>query len=212
MIRKSDSFGCEFDNFFSSSSIESNDSDFEREVNITRAAYMAYSHVLSRQYVLMKDTVVNEDDDEDGVALRKEMVADMIEQRATVCRDAVALAMKMQRRRQFLRESMQQSKESFVNLFGGKEDLPRRAQAYRERQSLKHRRIIMLKGGLLGFTPNIIQSSHLSDEVAAYNNRRDEKKRRGIMLKEDLLGKPHVYSELLVRQSSVLSRKKSRNQ
>jgi len=190
MRRDSGSF--DFDEDYSSA--DDDDADFELEVNRTRASYMAYSHVLSEQYVLLKGV---EDDDDDDDDVRGEMVRAMIERKATVCRDAVALALKMQRRRQWIRDQMQLSRENFSV---EAEHVSQGAAEYQERQNSKRMRSIMLKGGLLGFTPNIIESSHLPEEVAAFQRRQNEKKRRGVLLKGGLLGTPQLHSELLSRQ------------
>jgi len=75
------------------------DAEFLRDVNRTKASYMAFSHVLSKQYILSKDTEYDDESERDSIEYREEMVLDLIEYKAVLCRDAIELAVAMQKNR-----------------------------------------------------------------------------------------------------------------
>merc|ERR1719204_103079 len=74
------------DNSYSLDDENDEEAEFCREMNRTKASYMAFSHVLSEQHVLLRDSddIYNED------SLNEGMVLDMIELKAKLCREAVA--------------------------------------------------------------------------------------------------------------------------
>jgi len=75
------------------------DAEFFRDVNRTKASYMAFSHVLSKQYILLKDAEYDDGSEHDSTEYREEMVLDLIEYKAVLCRDAMELAIAMQKNR-----------------------------------------------------------------------------------------------------------------
>mmetsp|Transcript_39111 Transcript_39111/g.43237 ORF Transcript_39111/g.43237 Transcript_39111/m.43237 type:complete len:143 (+) Transcript_39111:221-649(+) len=76
--------------------------DFFREINRTKASYMAFSHILLEQNVLLINSNGSYDY-ERGSGIKydvtEDMAIDMIELKAKLCRDAVTLALKMKKRR-----------------------------------------------------------------------------------------------------------------
>jgi len=87
------------------------DCEFLREVNRTKASYMAFSHVLSKQYVHLKNAADGYDESEEFINdvsredYREDMVLKTIERKAKSFRDAVKVASTLRKsRRQLFRE------------------------------------------------------------------------------------------------------------
>jgi len=154
------------------------EAEFSREMNRTKASYMAFSHVLSEQYALLKDS----NDIYDDNSITEGIVLDMIELKAKLCRDAVTSALKMEERRRKIREEIELRRKSTIRITP---HLSKGAAEYHKRQDAKRMHSVMLKGGLLGFTP---VKSHLPQKAAAYQQRQETKQRQSIMIKGGLLG------------------------
>jgi len=167
------------------------EADFFREMNRTKASYMAFSHVLSEQYVLLKDYHSGYENGIGNYDVTEEMILDMIELKAKLCRDAVASALKMEDRRRKIREEMELRLKSTMKITT---HLSKGAADYQKRQDTKRMHSVMLKGGLLGFTP--VVKSHLPQEVAAYQQRKQTKQMQSVMIKGGLLGVPQLIKGL----------------
>jgi len=147
--------GNEYDylNDYSFSSLKSDDdsstdeSDFDREINCTKASFWAYTHHLNKVNALVGNAA-------DGYNLsgnynisrkeyREEMVRGSIELKANVCQDAVALALFMQINRQITREGMEHHWDKADDL--QMTQLSQELADYQKRQDVKRAFSVMSK-------------------------------------------------------------------
>jgi len=162
----------------------STEDDFSREVNRTRASYMAFNHAFSKVDALVANAADGYDDsdqyDLSRREYREEMVRDLIERKATVCKDAVVFASVMQFRRQLIEEEMQfQSANAMQTAL-----LSQRIFDFQHRLDVKRMHSVLLKGGLLGLS-NIMRS-FLPQEADAFQDLRVEKHVHNVTFKGEL--------------------------
>jgi len=173
------------------------DDAFCREVNRTRASYQAFNHAYSKVDALVPYTADGFADsdqyDLSQTEYREEMVRDLIERKATACKDAVVFASVMKFRRQLIEEEMQfEAANAFQSAM-----YSQRLFDFQHRLDVKRMHNVLLKGGLLGLS-NIMRS-FLPEEAPSLDHLQVEKHVQSVMLNGEFSGLSDIIKEHLAQ-------------